>query len=96
MAWYQSGARAVLDELGAVLRALRSTDASEPATEPAPGLDRLDELLVTFAAVGLVVRTSTTGRPRAMDRACDAGMLALANALEPALLTVEENLALLS
>ena len=71
----QEAARTVLDELGTVLRVLRSNDvaesASEPTTQPTPGLERLDELLGTFAAAGLLVRKSATGRPRAMDPACD-------------------------
>ncbi|HEY8720092.1 sensor histidine kinase [Pengzhenrongella sp.] len=71
----QEAARTVLDELGAVLHVLRSTGDGdgdrETGTEPAPGLDRLDTLLVTFAEAGLVVRTRATGRPGEMDRACD-------------------------
>jgi signal transduction histidine kinase len=71
----QEAARTVLDELGTVLSVLRTTDdresASEPTTEPVPGLERLDELLETFAAAGFEVRTRATGRMRDMDRACD-------------------------
>lgn len=67
----QEAAGTVLDELGAVLRVLRANDEPDTASEPAPGLDRLDELLGTFAATGFPVRTSTTGRPREMDPACD-------------------------
>ena len=69
----QDAARTVLDELGAVLRVLRSEDAagSTTATEPAPGLDRLESLLATLAGVGLVVHLSVTGRPRELDRGCD-------------------------
>ncbi|MGV8967545.1 MAG: sensor histidine kinase [Cellulomonas sp.] len=71
LAHVQSAASTVLAELGAVLEVLRSNDSSEPGTEPAPGLDRLDALLATFAGTGFAVRTWATGRPRAMDRACD-------------------------
>ncbi|MBC7551659.1 MAG: hypothetical protein H7269_12335 [Cellulomonas sp.] len=53
----QVAASTVLDELGAVLQVLRSSDSTEPGTEPAPGLDRLDALLATFAAAGFAVRT---------------------------------------
>jgi len=71
----QEAARTVLDELGTVLSVLRSTDAVDSAsgatTQPAPGLERLDELLETFAAAGLEVRTKATGPLRDMDRACD-------------------------
>ena len=75
LGYVQEAARTVLDELGTVLGVLRSTDLEESAsgatTQPAPGLERLDELLGTFAAAGLEVRTKATGRLRDMDRACD-------------------------
>jgi len=71
----QEAARTVLDELGAVLSVLRSTDmeesVSEPTTQPVPGLERLSELLETFAAAGFNVRTRATGQMRDMDRTCD-------------------------
>jgi signal transduction histidine kinase len=67
----QDAARTVLDELGAVLQVLRSNDALDPATAPTPGLDRLDDLLATFAAAGFVVRTRATGRRRDMNGICD-------------------------
>ena len=71
LAHVQAAARTVLDELGSVLQVLRTNDPLEPATQPVPGLDRLDALLATFASAGFTVRTRATGRPRAMDRACD-------------------------
>jgi signal transduction histidine kinase len=71
----QEAARTVLDELGTVLSVLRSTDVEDSAsggtTQPAPGLERLDELLETFALAGFDVRTTKTGPFRDMDRACD-------------------------
>jgi signal transduction histidine kinase len=71
----QESARTVLQELGTVLSVLRSTDAEESAsggtTQPAPELQRLDELLKTFAVAGFDVRTTATGSLRGMDRACD-------------------------
>ena len=57
LAHVQVAASTVLDELGAVQQVLRSSDSTEPGTEPAPGLDRLDALLATFAAAGFAVRT---------------------------------------
>ncbi len=69
----QEAARTALDELGAVLRVLRADTADgAPGTDPpAPGLADLDALLRSFAAIGLAVRTSVTGRPLALDPACD-------------------------
>lgn len=71
----QEAARTVLDELGTVLSVLRSTDFEDSesggTTQPAPGLERLDELLETFALAGFEVRTTKTGPLRDMDRACD-------------------------
>jgi signal transduction histidine kinase len=71
----QDAARTVLDELGTVLTVLRSTEAggsgSAPTTQPVPGLERLDELLQTFAEAGLEVRRTTDGPAHDMDRACD-------------------------
>jgi signal transduction histidine kinase len=71
----QEAARTVLEELGAVLGVLRSSDATEagsgPTTQPVPGLKRLDDLLETFSAAGFEVHTSTNGPRRDMDQACD-------------------------
>lgn len=71
----QEAARTVLDELGTVLSVLRSTDVEDSAsggtTQPAPGMERLDELLETFAGAGLEVRTTASWPLGDMDRACD-------------------------
>lgn len=71
----QEAARTVLDELGTVLSVLRTSDlddsGSSPTTQPLPGLDQLEELLSTFSAAGLEVRTTATGTPREMDPGCD-------------------------
>ena len=71
----QEAARTVLNELGTVLSVLRSSDledsAAGPTTQPAPGLERLDELLETFAGAGLDVRITANGQAREMDRGCD-------------------------
>ncbi len=56
-------AGSVLDELGGLLDVLRQPD--EPSTTaPAPGLDRLEELVTSFAPAGLHVRWSVSGAPR--------------------------------
>ncbi|CAN5440105.1 histidine kinase [soil metagenome] len=67
----QEAAQTVLEELGTVLRVLRAGEAEGAGTEPAPGLARVPEVLATLASAGFVVRTSTSGRPREMDQACD-------------------------
>jgi signal transduction histidine kinase len=71
----QDAARTVLDELGTVLSVLRSSEVgeagSQPTTQPAPGMERLDELLETFAGAGLEVRTTANWPLGDMDRACD-------------------------
>jgi signal transduction histidine kinase len=71
----QEAARTVLDELGTVLSVLRSSEVgesgSDPTTQPAPGLERLDELLETFDAAGLEVRMTDTGTRHDMDQGCD-------------------------
>lgn len=50
----------VVRELRATVGALRNADGEPP---PAPGLDRLAELVDTATATGLDVRVTTTGRP---------------------------------
>lgn len=71
----QEAARTVLDELGTVLNVLRSSDLEDSGsaltTQPLPGLDQLEELLLTFSAAGLEVQTTATGTPREMDPGCD-------------------------
>jgi len=65
----QTAARTALDELGTVLKLLRTTDRAELG--PAPGLDNLDDLMATVSATGLAVRRTTTGRRPEMDPACE-------------------------
>ena len=71
----QEAARTVLDELGTVLNVLRSSEVGEsgadPTTQPAPGVELLDELLGTFALAGLEVRMTSTGTPHDLDQGCD-------------------------
>lgn len=66
----QASARAALDELGAVLRVLRSP-ASDEDTRPTPGTADLDELVESFGRTGLAIRTSVRGGPVALDPVCD-------------------------
>ena len=55
--------RLVLDELATMLGVLREPDGSATSTQPAPGLDQLDELVAAFGASGLRITYSTTGAP---------------------------------
>ncbi len=66
----QAAARTALDELGAVLRVLRS-DASQEDARPVPGTADLDELIESFTATGLAVRLSASGAPVRLDPVCD-------------------------
>lgn len=54
----------VLAELGGLLDVLRSPGELTGPTTPAPGLDRLQDLVASFAPSGLRVRWSVSGRPR--------------------------------
>ena len=70
LAHVQASARAALDELGAVLRVLRSP-APEEGTRPTPGTADLDELVESFVRTGLAIRTSMRGGPVELDPVCD-------------------------
>jgi signal transduction histidine kinase len=57
--------RAALDELRTTVGLLRRPGATEELpTEPAPGLDRLPELITSFTAAGLKVDCHLEGTPR--------------------------------
>ena len=62
--------RTVLDELGAIMSVLRDPDEAVPAA-PSPGLDQLDELLVSFKAAGLDVGLTREGQPKVIGAAVD-------------------------
>ncbi len=59
-----------LRELRAVLGALRRVDEQAPR-RPAPGLERLDELIAGAVAGGIEVRRETEGRPRPLPAPVD-------------------------
>lgn len=61
--------QSVLDELSALLNVLRESGTAP--TEPAPGLDRLPQLLDTFAAAGLRVSPVVTGPTRTLPATVD-------------------------
>ncbi len=73
LAHVREASRSALDELRATLGLLRQSGDPEAPTEPAPGLDRLDELAGTFRNAGLTVEVARTdhgtGLPAAVDLA---------------------------
>ncbi len=62
---------AVLDELGGLLDVLRQPDESPTPTDPAPGLNRLGQLIDSFAASGLKVDWQLSGEPCPLPSAVD-------------------------
>ena len=60
----RQAAAEVLRELGAILTVLREPGEPESGGAPAPGLSRVENLLESFAAAGLVVDWSLHGQPR--------------------------------
>ncbi len=71
LAHVRQSSRSVLEELGALLSVLRGGEDGEPVDEPAPGLDRLEALVGSFAAAGLDVRWGHTGVPGPVGSAVD-------------------------
>ncbi|MFD9561411.1 histidine kinase [Streptomyces sp. NPDC059994] len=65
----KSASKEALGEVRQVLDTLR-TPGDAPRS-PAPGLDRLPELVEQAAAAGLTVETATTGSPRALPPGAD-------------------------
>jgi len=63
--------RAVLDELSDILNVLRQPDEASGPTSPAPDLSQVGSLVESFAAAGLVVDWSVTGRPRPLAGSVD-------------------------
>ncbi|MCW2885570.1 MAG: hypothetical protein QOE54_3967 [Streptosporangiaceae bacterium] len=64
--------RAALDELRTTVGLLRQPNAVEElATEPAPGLDRLPQLIASFEASGLLVVQHVDGEPRELPATVD-------------------------
>ena len=66
LAHVREASRSALNELRATVGLLRQSGDPEAPTEPAPGLDRLDELVDTFRNAGLPRR----GRPRRPRHRC--------------------------
>ncbi|AYN41738.1 two-component sensor histidine kinase [Streptomyces dangxiongensis] len=73
LAHVREAGRSALNELRATVGLLRQCGDPEAPTEPAPGLDRLEDLLTTFRSAGLPVRAAGAdgagGLPAAVDLA---------------------------
>ncbi|AKZ55310.1 Two component sensor kinase [Streptomyces ambofaciens ATCC 23877] len=73
LAHVRAASRSALDELRATVGLLRQSGDPKAPTEPAPGLDRLDELAATFHHAGLHVEVARadqgTDLPAAVDLA---------------------------
>ncbi|GGP63339.1 sensor histidine kinase [Streptomyces melanogenes] len=65
----KSASKEALGEVRQVLDTLRAP--GDAPRSPAPGLDRLPELVEQAAAAGLTVETATTGSPRALPPGAD-------------------------
>ncbi|MFG3317239.1 sensor histidine kinase [Streptomyces sp. NPDC048171] len=71
LAHVRDASRSALDELRATVGLLRQTGDPEAPTEPAPGLDRLDELVGTFHHAGLSVEVARADQGTELPAAVD-------------------------
>ncbi|MEG3626305.1 sensor histidine kinase [Streptomyces poriticola] len=71
LAHVREASRSALDELRATVGLLRQSDDPRAPTEPAPGLDRLDELAGTFRNAGLQVEVARADQGTALPTAVD-------------------------
>jgi len=73
VAHIQRASEEALEELRLTVGLLREPGASEPAdpAEPVPGLDRLEELICSFAGAGLRVTREVTGQARPLPEAVE-------------------------
>nr|WP_237536722.1 sensor histidine kinase [Streptomyces sp. SID5785] len=67
----REASRSALDELRATVGLLRQSGDPEAPTEPAPGLDRLDDLVGTFRNAGLPVEVARAEDAPALPAAVD-------------------------
>jgi signal transduction histidine kinase len=73
VAHIQRASEEALEDLRLTVGLLRGPGAPEPAepAEPVPGLDRLDELIGSFAGAGLRVTSEVTGQARSLPEAVE-------------------------
>jgi signal transduction histidine kinase len=88
LAHVREASRSALNELRATVGLLRQSGDPEAPTEPAPGLDRLDELVGTFRAAGLQVEVARADEDTDLPAAVD---LAAYRVIQEALTNVQKH-----
>ncbi|AIR97985.1 two component sensor kinase [Streptomyces glaucescens] len=88
LAHVREASRCALGELRATVGLLRQSGDPEAPTEPAPGLDRLDELVATFRNAGLRVEVARTDHGTTLPAAVD---LAAYRVIQEALTNVQKH-----
>jgi signal transduction histidine kinase len=88
LAHVREASRSALNELRATVGLLRQSGDPEAPTEPAPGLDRLDELVGTFRSAGLHVEVARADQDTTLPAAVD---LAAYRVIQEALTNVQKH-----
>ncbi|MBB6417097.1 sensor histidine kinase [Streptomyces sp. AK010] len=88
LAHVRDAGRSALNELRATVGLLRQSGDPEAPTEPAPGLDRLDELIGTFRSAGLHVEVARADQGTTLPAAVD---LAAYRIIQEALTNVQKH-----
>ncbi len=88
LAHVREASRSALNELRATVGLLRQSGDPEAPTEPAPGLDRLDELAGTFRSAGLQVEVARADQGTTLPAAVD---LAAYRVVQEALTNVQKH-----
>ncbi len=88
LAHVREASRSALNELRATVGLLRQSGDPEAPTEPAPGLDRLDELAGTFRSAGLPVEVARADQGTTLPAAVD---LAAYRVIQEALTNVQKH-----
>lgn len=88
LAHVREASRSALDELRATVGLLRQSGDPEAPTEPAPGLDRLDDLAGTFRNAGLRVDVARADQDTTLPAAVD---LAAYRVIQEALSNVQKH-----
>ncbi|MGW1614557.1 sensor histidine kinase [Streptomyces sp. NPDC002285] len=88
LAHVREASRSALNELRATVGLLRQSGDPEAPTEPAPGLERLDELAGTFRSAGLQVEVARADQGTTLPAAVD---LAAYRVIQEALTNVQKH-----